>query len=129
MSFCLLFTLFFFDLSDRHGFGTTSGPKMYLKLFCLLAQGGQTEDLADTRSIVLIPLHAQTVDVLNGWKAVEVQQTCGQFRYLIGQNALLERLFTLTDESLLVGHHFVDDAAQGPHIRLLVVRLVFEHFW
>ena len=91
----------------------------------MLAQWLEAEQFTNGGPILLSPLHAQIVDFLKIGNALKVSQ--GQLRDRVGKDALAQGLLPELIEGWVGGDHLVEDAAERPDVRLVVVGLVLEH--
>ena len=91
----------------------------------MLSQWLKAEQLTNGGPILLSPLHAQIVDLLKIGNALKVGQ--GQLRNRVRKDSLAQGLLTELIEGRVGGDHLVEDAAERPDVRLVVVRLVLEH--
>jgi len=87
----------------------------------------QTENLGDSWAVFLPSLHAQIVDIANCFYRLITWHCRWQLGDLHWHNSLLQSNFVLIIVRPLAHDHLVQDAAESPHVRLLVIRLAFEH--
>lgn len=87
----------------------------------------QTEYLRDSWAVFLPSLHAQIVDIANCFNRLITWHYRWQLGDLHWHNSLLQSNFIFIIIRSLARDHLVQDAAESPHICLLVVRFAFEH--